>query len=219
MIRMAPISIAIVDDFKIVVAGVARMLEPYADRIVVSELDTGEGVRTEVDVALVDTFAQPEAHRLDISPLLDDPNIGRVVIYSWSTSATLANRAIEQGASGYLSKGLEPIEVVEAIEAIHAGRTMIVNTAAHAEPPARDWPGRNAGLSEREAEVLALLIDGSSNREIAEDLYLSVNTVKTHLKAIYRKLGVSNRTAAANRSAEHGVEWPGDSDRWMARYR
>ena len=82
-----PVQIAVVDDYDVVVAGVANMLEPYRDRVVVAELDTGRPVKDDVDIALYDSFAQPESDHAEIKTLIDNPRAERVV-GSWAQVRT-----------------------------------------------------------------------------------------------------------------------------------
>ena len=77
-----PLRVALVDDYDVVVVGVANMLEPYRDRVVIAELDTGRPVRDEVDVVLYDSFAQPESDHEEIAVLVANPHAHRVAIYT-----------------------------------------------------------------------------------------------------------------------------------------
>ena len=99
--------------------------------------------------------------------------------------------------AGYLSKALPARNLVAALEAVHAGEVVV------SDPPRRkggasglDWPGRREGLTDREAEVLALITQGKSNAEVAAQTYLSPNTVKSYIRTIYRKIDVASRTQA-----------------------
>ncbi|MDO9457708.1 MAG: DNA-binding response regulator, partial [Nocardioides sp.] len=83
-VRSGPIQVAIVDDYDVVVIGVANMLEPYRDRVVVAELDTNEALIDDVDIALYDSFAQPETDHDEIKTLIDNPLARRVVVYTWN---------------------------------------------------------------------------------------------------------------------------------------
>jgi DNA-binding NarL/FixJ family response regulator len=201
----APISIALVDDYDVVVVGVANMLEPYRDRLVIAEIDTNTGVKDAVDIVLYDSFAQPESDHDEIKVLTENPQAKRVVVYTWNFHPDLVDSARKQGVHGYLSKALPARDLVAALEAIHAGETVV------SDPPGRtrsvsglDWPGRGEGLTDRESEILALITQGKSNAEVATLTYLSPNTVKSYIRTIYRKIGVASRTQAVLWGVDRG---------------
>jgi DNA-binding NarL/FixJ family response regulator len=201
----APITIALVDDYDVVVVGVANMLEPYRDRLVIAEIDTNTGVKDAVDIVLYDSFAQPESDHDEIKVLTENPQAKRVVVYTWNFHPDLVDSARKQGVHGYLSKALPARDLVTALEAIHAGETVI------SDPPGRtrsvsglDWPGRGEGLTDRESEILALITQGKSNAEVARLTYLSPNTVKSYIRTIYRKIGVASRTQAVLWGVDRG---------------
>src|SRR6476660_1687275 len=156
-----PITVAIIDDYDVVVMGVANMLDQYSDRVVIAELDTNEALLDTVDIALYDSFAQPESDHDEIAVLVANPRARRVVVYTWNFHSDLIHSALQQGAHGYLSKTLPARELVTALEEVHAGKTII----SEGPPRARsavglDWPGRGEGLSDRESEILALITRG-----------------------------------------------------------
>jgi DNA-binding NarL/FixJ family response regulator len=203
--RNRPITVALVDDYDVVVMGVANMLAQYGDRIVVAELDSTTSVKDQVDIVLYDSFAQPESDHEEIKVLADNPRAGRVVVYTWNFHPDLIASARQQGAHGYLSKALPARELVAALEAIHAGEVVV------SEPTGRmrsvsglDWPGRVEGLTDRESEILALITQGKSNAEVATLTFLSPNTVKSYIRSIYRKINVSSRTQAVLWGVRHG---------------
>ena len=106
-------------------------------------------------------------------------------------------QAVAGGASGYLSKVLTGPEIVAALERVMGGEIVILpGNDETSVDGAGDWPGRSAGLSPREAEILALITQGLSNREIADRVYLSINSVKTYIRAAYRKINVERRSQA-----------------------
>jgi DNA-binding NarL/FixJ family response regulator len=191
-----PILVALVDDYDVVVIGVANMLEPYRDRIVVAELDTNKPVEDGVDIALYDSFAQPESDRAEVKTLIDSPRVQRVVIYTWNFHPELLSMARDLGVHGYLSKALTARELVAALESVHAGDIVVSPSTAKADSQGGDWPGRNEGLTDREAEILALITQGKSNAEVAALTYLSPNTVKSYIRRVYRKIDVDSRTQA-----------------------
>jgi len=202
---MRPITIASVDDYDIVVMGVAHILEHYRDRVVIAELDTNKAVSDMVDVVLYDSFAQPESDHDEISVLIRNPRARRVAVYTWNFHPDLIHSARKQGVRGYLSKALPARDLVDALEAIHAGKIVI------SDPPFRvrsigglNWPGRSEGLTDRESEILALITQGKSNAEVARLTYLSPNTVKSYIRTIYRKINVTSRTQAVLWGVRHG---------------
>ena len=200
-----PITVALVDDYDVVVKGVANMLEPYRDRIVIAELDSSMPVKDTVDIVLYDSFAQPESDHEEIGVLVANPSARRVVVYTWNFHPDLIASAQQHGAHGYLSKTLAARELVAALESVHAGQTVISDVPPRARSiPGLDWPGRGEGLSDREAEILALITQGKSNADVARLTYLSPNTVKSYIRTIYRKLGVGSRTQAVLWGVDHG---------------
>jgi DNA-binding NarL/FixJ family response regulator len=199
------VSIALVNDYDIVVVGLAHILEQYQDRVVIAELDTNQAVSDLVDIVLYDTFGQPESDQDEISVLIKNPRARRVAVYTWNFHPDLVDSACRQGVDGYLSKALPARELVAALEAIHAGDVVI------SDPPIRarsigglNWPGRSEGLTDRESEILALITQGKSNAEVAALTYLSPNTVKSYIRTIYRKIGVTSRTQAVLWGVRHG---------------
>jgi len=191
-----PIQVALVDDYDVVVIGVANMLEPYRDRVVVAELDTNKAVEDDVDIALYDSFAQPESDHDEVKTLIDNPRARRVVVYTWNFHPELLSMARELGVHGYLSKALTARELVVALESVHAGEIVVSPSPAKARTQGGDWPGRGEGLTDRESEILALITQGKNNAEIAALTYLSPNTVKSYIRGLYRKLEVDSRTQA-----------------------
>lgn len=201
----SPLLIALIDDYDVVLTGIARMLDDYRDRVLVAEIDTNEPLHDTVDIALYDSFAQPESDQHHVEVLLRSPHAGRVVVYTWNFHPDLIESAKRRGVHGYLSKTLPAEKLVEALEAVHAG-TMVIS-----DPPRRpraslglDWPGRDEGLTDREAEILALITQGKSNAEVAALTYLSPNTVKSYIRTLYRKIGVSSRTNAVLWGVQNG---------------
>jgi len=201
-----PLRVAIVNDYDLVVAGDAAMLAPHHERVAVVELDSNLPVVSDVDVILYDTFGQVQGDGVDLEDLVRGSG-ARVVIFSWNTQPDLVDRAIRKGASGYLSKELSSEEVVGALEAVHEGKIVVPQSSRAPGHEAKgDWPGRDVGLTAREAEVLALITQGFSNQEIAERSYLSINSVKTYIRTAYRKIGVTRRAQAVIWGMKHGFE-------------
>jgi DNA-binding NarL/FixJ family response regulator len=202
---VAPILVAIVNDYDVVAAGVARMLDDYRERVLVAEIDTNLGVEDPVDVVLYDNFAQPETDRDEVSALVANPCARRVVVYTWNFHPRLVEDARRRGVDGYLSKALPARDLVGALEAVHAGQVVVSQAPQRARSaPGLEWPGRSEGLTDRESEILALITQGMSNAEVADLAYLSPNTVKSYIRTIYRKIGVSSRTQAVLWGVRHG---------------
>jgi len=198
----APIRLAIVDDYAVVVAGVASFLADQ--RIDVVETGASLPVITDVDVVLYDTFGQVEGQGIDLADFVRDSG-AKVVVYSWNLRPDLIQDAIDGGASGYLSKVLTGPAIVTALERILDGE-IVVMAGDHETSVggAGDWPGRAAGLSSREAEIIALIARGLTNQEIADRAYVSLNTIKTYIRSAYRKIGVERRSQAVLWAVDNG---------------
>lgn len=206
---------ALVDDYEVIVIGLAQMFAPYADRVEVAELDADEPVSTPVDVALFDTFAQGEADDRNFPVLVDNPLIRCPVVYTWAFDEALIELALARGARGYLSKTLTAAELVDAIERVDRGEVVVSEAPGRRTTSGGDWPGRHEGLTQRESEIIALITQGKSNLEIAALTYLSINSIKSHIRKAYRKIGVSSRSQAVLWGIEHGFKPPRRAvDRW-----
>jgi DNA-binding NarL/FixJ family response regulator len=202
-----PIAVALVDDYEIVLIGLAHVFDRYADRIMVVEIDANKPLEDDVDIALYDSFAQPEADHDEIQVLVDNPHARRVVVYTWNFHPDLIDSALRKGANGYLSKTLPARDLVASLEAIHAGDTVVSPPPGRSRPTTGlDWPGRSEGLTDRESEILALITQGKSNAEVAETAFLSLNSVKSYIRSTYRKIGVKSRTQAVLWGIEHGFK-------------
>jgi len=199
------ITVALVDDYDVVLLGVARMLDGYRDRMRVVEIDANEPVEDVVDIVLYDSFAQPESDQEEVAVLVGNPRAHRVVVYTWNFHPDLVESALRHGARGYLSKTLTARELVEALEAVHSGDVVVSDPPPRARSaPGLEWPGRQEGLTDRESEVLALITQGKSNAEVAALTYLSPNTVKSYIRNTYRKIHVASRTQAVLWGVAHG---------------
>jgi DNA-binding NarL/FixJ family response regulator len=200
----SPVRIAIVDDYEVVVVGVAHMFDAYQDRIEVVQLAPDQPVTVPVDVALFDTFAQGE-NSDDLAVLLANPLARRVAVYSWLFDESVVAATLRRGVAGYLSKALPARTLVEALERIHRADTVVAAPTTVRKAGSQDWPGREEGLTEREAEVLALITQGHSNADIAAITHLSINSVKTHIRNAYAKIDVNSRTQAVLWGIAHGM--------------
>lgn len=192
-----PLTVALVDDYDVVLAGLAHMFDRYRDRVLVAEVDANAALDDSVDIVLYDSFAQPESDHHEIAELLANARARRVVVYTWNFQPDLVATALEQGVHGYLSKTLGAKDLVEALEAVHGGQIVVSEPRGRApSAPGLDWPGRLEGITDRESEILALITQGKSNAEVAKLTYLSPNTVKSYIRSVYRKIGASSRTQA-----------------------
>jgi NarL family two-component system response regulator LiaR len=200
-----PIRVTIVNDFEIVVRGLETMLAPFSDRVQVVEVEAGGLPSEPTDVALFDTFAGRRRSLARVDELAADYDIGKVVLYTWDVPDAFLRDIDGRSIDGVILKGVTAEQLVTAIERVHRGEPIGID---------RFDPGdATPELTEREREVLALIALGCSNRQIASELYLSLDTVKTHVRKLFTKLGVNNRTQAAMAAHEHGVSpsW-GDRD-------
>jgi DNA-binding NarL/FixJ family response regulator len=208
----APLRVLIADDHTVVRAGLRALLEGEPDLDVIAEAGSGEeavrlGTRLVPDVALMDLrFAGPghgidgveAARRLGARA----PGVAVVMLTSYAGRADVV-RALEAGARGYVLKAGPPEELFQAVRTAAAGSMglaaeIVGELVGQVVNPDQD-------LSHREIEVVRLLAEGRSNRAIAEALYLSEATVKTHLVRVYRKLKVDNRAAAVSEAVRRGL--------------
>ncbi len=200
-----PLLIALIDDYDVVLTGIAGMLDPYRNRVLVAEIDANEPLHDTVDIALYDSFAQPESDHDEIDVLINSPQARRVAVYTWNFHPDLVASAQERGAHGYLSKALPARALVEALEAIHKGERVVSDAPGRVSSnPGTDWPGRREGLTEREAEILALITQGLSNADVARLTHLSPNTIKSYIRSVYRKIDAGSRTQAVLWGVQHG---------------
>ena len=189
--------VAVVNDYEVVVAGLAAILEPFSDRVdVAAAFLIDDPLSEHVDIALYDTFGREGLEEVQLSKLLHRPEVERVAVYSFNFDDDSVHAALDAGASAYLSKATPASELADQLVRVADGERVIggLHGPSRSGRDDRGWPGRDLGLSEREAEVVALAALGRRNSQIAEALYVSVDTVKTHLARSFRKLGVHNRT-------------------------
>lgn len=201
----SPVRVACVNDYEVVVTGLAHMLRRYSDRVEVVDLDPDTTVAEPVHVALYDTFGQAQGQAADLERLLGNPLIETVAVYTWNFQANLVRGSLAKGAKGYLSKALPAAVLVEMLEQVSGGET-IVTTAPGTASIVGEWPGREEGLTPRESEVIALITQGMSNNAIADQTHLSINSVKSYIRTGYRKIGVASRSKAVLWGVRHGFD-------------
>ncbi|MCG3042327.1 response regulator transcription factor [Streptomyces sp. S1A] len=207
------IRVLLVDDHQVVRRGLRTFLEVQGDIEVVGEAaDGAEGVaRAEElrpDVVLMD-LRMPGSDGVEaLRKLRELGNPARVLVVTSFTEQRTVVPALRAGAVGYVYKDIDPDALAGAIRSVHAGHVLLQPEVARAllsQEGADGGPGRGTSLTEREREVLALIADGRSNREIARRLVLSEKTVKTHVSNILMKLDLADRTQAALWAVRHGM--------------
>lgn len=192
-----PLTVSLVNDYEIIVSGLATMLAPYADRVRVIELNVECEPRRQADVALFDTFAGRRHALARASAMVRDGFVDHVLLYTWDATADFLAQADAAGVAGVILKSVGGERLVQAIERTVSGERLGMQHVTRS--PRSEQTDE---LSNREREVLALLALGYSNRQIAHELYLSVDTVKSHMRRLYTKLQVNNRTQAALRAEQ-----------------
>jgi DNA-binding NarL/FixJ family response regulator len=200
----APIlRVGLISEQAVVRAGVSRLLEPYAERVTVVDIGPGAD-RGDAHVVLYDVLGLHEGDGKDLETAVK-AHPGRVLALSRELQPGLAARALGMGAIAAVSLGIEAEELVESIEAFAAGR-LEDGSQADLENQAerRRQQGRDVNLSPRELDILGLIVQGRSNDEIAADLFVSINTVKSMIRSIYRKIDVTSRAQAVAWGVEHG---------------
>ncbi|MER6469915.1 response regulator transcription factor [Streptomyces collinus] len=207
------IKVLIVDDHQVVRRGLRTFLEVQDDIEVVGEAaDGAEGVaRAEElrpDVVLMDV-KMPGTDGIDaLRRLRELDNRARVLIVTSFTEQRTVVPALRAGAAGYVYKDVDPDALAGAIRSVHAGHILLQPEVAGAllsQDEVNSGQGRGNSLTDREREVLGLIADGRSNREIARALVLSEKTVKTHVSNILMKLDLADRTQAALWAVRHGM--------------
>lgn len=192
-----PLTVTLVDDYDVVLTGLAHMFDRYRHRVLVSEIDANATLDDSIDIVLYDSFAQPESDQHEVAGLVRSAKARHVVVYTWNLQQELIDTALGQGVHGYLSKTTGAGELVAALEAVARGEIVVSPPRRRAvSAPGLDWPGRTDGITDRESEILALITQGKSNAEVATLTYLSPNTVKSHIRSVYRKIGATSRTQA-----------------------
>ena len=196
-----PIRVLIVDDHPAVRRGLRTFLELAGGLEVIGEAADGPTALELVaeagpDVVLLDIML-PGMDGVDVLHELRRREVpARVLVVTSFPDRLLA--AVRAGARGYLSKDVDPAALVAAVRSVHAGHLLL-------EPEALSALAGGSVLTARERDVLALLAEGRSNREIARALVVAEKTVKTHVSSILQKLGVADRTQAALYAVRSGL--------------
>lgn len=213
------IRIAIVDDQALVRSGFRMILEAQDDFDVVGEAENGRVavdvvLAASVDVVLMDV-RMPELDGIEATARIirEKPDTRVLILTTFDLDEYVA-RALRAGASGFLLKDVRPAQLVEAIRVVAGGDALLAPTITRrlldrfaASLDAGPSPDL-AGLTERELEILKLVAEGLSNAEIADRLFLGESTVKTHVSAVLRKLGVRDRVQAVIAAYDAGLVRP-----------
>jgi DNA-binding NarL/FixJ family response regulator len=214
----SPIRVVLVNDDEIIIVGLEGMLARHSDqvRVVGGALATedvlAKSLDLRADVVLLDTTLHETSGLELAAELVAEKPPFRVVIFTDDSDERRLFEALRLGVSGYLLKSLSGAQLADHLVLVARGQvivdptmaTRIAKRAAHMGD-SQGWPGSHLGLSQRESQVLGLLVEGMSNRLIAAQLVVGEETVKTHLRSIYRKLGVNDRAHAIATVLRQGI--------------
>ena len=197
-----PIRVMLVDDHTMVRRGLAAFLKVFDDLQLAGEAESGAAAiqlcgEILPDVVLMD-MVMPDMDGATATHAIRQkfPQVQVLALTSFK-EGDLVKNALEAGAIGYLLKDVSADDLVQAIRAAHAGRTTLSPEAAQAlVETANRLPAPGLDLTEREREVLALMVEGLNNTQIAGRLMVSSSTIKSHVSNILSKLGVASRTEA-----------------------
>lgn len=208
VVNSEPIRVIIVDDHEIVRNGLAVFLETCEDLQLVGEASNGaDAIRKcdelHPDVVVMDLI-MPEVDGIEATRTIrhKHPQTQVVALTSFENDE-LVPAVLKAGAISYLLKNVSIDELAEGIRKAHVGQTTLSPEATQALIESVSRPAPQYDLSEREREVLALIVRGYNNREIGEQLYISRSTVKNHVSNIFSKLSVDNRSEAVALALQH----------------
>ncbi len=201
------IRVIVVDDHAVITDGLSNLLTLQPDIDVVGTANSG-GTAVAIcgdlqpDVVLMD-MSMPDMTGAEATRrILSEIPTTRVIILTSFVDRKMVNDAVAAGASGYLLKSIESVDLAQAIRSAAQGQaTLSAEALAHLATTGSSEPT----LTEREVDVLGGLSEGQTNKQIAADLSLSPGTVRVHVSNILAKLGVENRTAAARYALQHGL--------------
>lgn len=195
-----------VDDHPLLREGIASIINSQPDMLLVASAATGKEAiqkfrELQPDVTLMD-LRLPDLSGIDaMIAIRTEFSAARVIMLTTFEGDVEIQRALEAGARGYLLKSMPPRELVEVIRQVHAGKKRVpAEVAAHIAEHMSDEP-----LTEREKDVLRHVAGGNRNRDIAERLFISEETVKVHMKHIMEKLGAHDRTQAIAIAVRRGI--------------
>ena len=200
------IRIMIVEDHQVVRQGFIALLRLVEGFEIVAEAPDGDQAirlyrQYKPDVTLMDLRLPTVGGVEAITQIKAEFPDARIIVLTTFDGDEDIYRALQAGAKGYLLKGMSSDELIEAIRSVHSGKSRI--PAAVAERLAERLAGPT--LTGRETDVLRLIVSGNSNKEIANALFISEATVKTHVNSLLGKLGVTDRTQAATTALQRGI--------------
>jgi DNA-binding NarL/FixJ family response regulator len=212
-----PLRVALVDSDELTLEGLRSMLARHRDLVeVVGKVPVTENLLAALaevgaEIVLVEVRLLAATGLERSAPLMAGEAPFRVVIFTYEADEQSISEALRSGASGYLLKSVSGDQLVNYLLQIRDGAVVLDPTLATriamgaAQTEEEHWPGHELGLSRRESEVLSLLVNGLSNRAIADHLIVGDETVKTHLRSIYRKLDVKDRAQAVATVLRAGI--------------
>ncbi len=192
-----PIKLLIVDDHQMIIEGIQSLLE---DQLTVKIVGTATNAKLceqffltqTADIVFMD-INLPDLSGIDLTALLlKKYPLLNIIALSTFTQGTYVRKMIENGAKGYLLKNASKFEILKAIEVVYSGQKYISPEAQEALNYELNLQNKLPVITKREKEVLVLIIEGLSNIQIAEKLFISIDTVDSHRKNLYSKLNVNN---------------------------
>ena len=163
--------------------------------------------RLPIDIALVETFGT-SLQDTTLARAAADPYIARVAVFTWNHHPGLVDDVLRDGVSGYLGKSLTAAQLGRALRAIHLGDRVVAPALAHQPVGVTTTAGASSeadSLTDRERETLANIATGRSNEQIAHEMGISLNSVKSYIRSAYRKIGVQSRSQAVLWAVSNGV--------------
>lgn len=204
------ISVYIVDDHQLVIEGITSLLHKEKDIKVVSNgLNAAACIdflkQNIADIILMD-IGLPDMSGIDLCKMVKKnyPGIHVLALSTYSQASYIANM-IDSGASGYLLKNAGKQEILEAIQTVIKGNTYFSFEAGRVYKAAQEKQKDLPGLTKREREILKLIAAGCTNVEIGQQLFISIDTVDSHRKNLYSKLGVKNTALLIKHATEHNL--------------
>jgi DNA-binding NarL/FixJ family response regulator len=214
-----PLRVILANDHELILEGLRGLLAPYSDRVEVVATAAGEPdiiqeglMEAEADIMLIDSFGRNGAGMDAVAKVLaSDPNFA-VVVFTEADDLRHLFAGLRLGVRGYLLKTIQTPDLLNCLERVAKGEVVIdpglateAAIMAARTTSRQRWVGAHLGLSRREAEVLRCVAHGRSVDEVAAELGVGRETIRTHLQQIYRKLGVNDRAGAVAKAWREGL--------------